>query len=228
MNSDSDSDSAEQVFMDARSSNQATGGGSIPTARLLKNEWEVRRCALSVAQGLVRKFHYSAGGSNTAVLTCGLWKRGSVANEECAGATWWLPPTKTAGMSVCKENPQGVLSLSRVVVIPEAPKNSCSFLIRHSMRFIDRKRWPVLLTYADEWQGHDGVIYKSLFDAGWVHDGYSKPERTYVDASGRMVCRKRGPKTFTHTEMIAKGYECKGKFRRKRFVHRLTVRTCAA
>lgn len=192
-------------------------GGSIPTAPLLKSEWIVREAHLDLAQQLVRQFHYSAGGSNTAVLVCGLWRRDEWLDIDCYGVSWWLPPTKAAGASVCPGNPQGVLSLSRVVVVPEAPKNACSFLIRHSMRFIDRQRWPVLLTYADEWQGHDGGIYKALADAGWRHDGYSKPERTYLK-NGRMTSRKRGPRTLTHAEMLASGCECVGKFRRKRFV----------
>lgn len=212
---------AEQVLVAAYPTIQLEGGGSIPTARLFKSEWEVRRCRLALAQSLVRLFHYSKGGSNTAVLTCGLWRREDCLDDDCSGVTWWIPPTKTAGACVFPENPQGVLSLSRVVVVPGTPKNACSFLIRHSMRFIDRTRWPVLLTYADEWQGHEGVIYKALADAGWRQDGYTKPERTYVDNCGRMVSRKRGPTTYRHDEMLAMGYECKGSFRRKRFVHRV-------
>jgi hypothetical protein len=218
-------DHAAQALTVARPANQPEGGGSSPTARLLKGEWEVAKCHLALAQSLTRRFHYSAGGSNTCVLVCGLWRRGQWLDRDCHGTTWWLPPTKTAGASVCPENPQGVLALSRVVVVPETPKNACSFLIRHSMRFIDRTRWPVLLTYADEWQGHGGSIYKALKDAGWMEDGYTKPERTYVDSAGRMVSRKAGPKTRTHAEMLALGCECKGVFRRKRFVHRLNSLT---
>lgn len=211
---------ADQVFMDAQSANQQSGSGSIPTDRLRKGEWEVRECDLKDAQRLTRKYHYSAGGSNTAVGTYGLFRRTAFMEQSrIFGATWWLPPTKTCGASVNPDNPQGVLSLSRVVCVPDAPKNSCSFLIRHSMRFIDRKRWPVLITFADGWRGHDGTIYKALASCGWVHDGYSKPERTYVK-NGVMGSRKRGPKTYTHSEMLSLGYECVGKFRRKRFVHR--------
>ena len=211
---------AEQVFMDARSANQPERGGSIPTAPLRKREWIVRECHLDLAQQLVRRFHYAAGGSNTAVLTCGLWRVGEWLDADCYGATWWLPPTKTAGASVCPENPQGVLALSRVVCRPDRPENSCSFLIRHSMRFVDRARWPVLLSYADCWRGHEGAIYKALADAGWQEDGYSKPERTYVK-NGRMKSRKAGHRTRTHGEMLALGYECVGAFRRKRFVNRI-------
>ena len=78
---------AEQVFTDARPANQREGGGSIPTARLLKSEWEVAECHLDLAQSLTRRFHYSAGGSNTKVLVCGLWRRGEWLDVDCAGAS---------------------------------------------------------------------------------------------------------------------------------------------
>ncbi len=197
-------------------------GGSIPTAPLLKRDWVVRSAHLDLAQQMVRQFHYSAGGSNTGVYVFGLWRTAEWLDSDCAGVSWWLPPTKSAGASVNPSDPQGVLALSRLVVVPRAPKNACSFLIRHSMRFIDRERWPVLLTYADEWQGHEGGIYKALASTGWTHDGYTKPEKTYVK-NGRMVSRKRGPRTFTDAEMLAKGCECVGKFRRKRFVNRIAA-----
>jgi hypothetical protein len=211
---------AEQVLRVECPAHQREGGGSSPTARLLRGEWEVGKCSFELAKQLTRRFHYSKGGSNTRVLVCGLWRKGEWMDCDAYGVTWWIPPTKDAGAFIYPENPQGVLSLSRVVVIPGAPKNSCSFLIRHSMRFIDRQRWPVLVTYADEWQGHDGGIYRALADAGWREDGYTKPERTYVDQHGRMVSRKRGPRTYSHKEMVAQGYRFVGKFRRKRFVHR--------
>jgi hypothetical protein len=190
-------------------------GGSTPTARLLKSEWEVRACHLDLAQSLVRRWHYSAGGSNTAVYTFGLWRRDAWMDHDATAVSWFLPPTKSAALSI-DPNWNGVLALSRIVAKPGAPKNTCSFLIRHSMRMLDRTRWPVLVSYADEWQEHTGAIYLAC---GWTFDGYTKPERTYVK-NGRMVSRKRGPRTFTHSEMLANGCECLGKFRRKRFVHR--------
>ena len=212
---------ADQVSKVAHSSIQKKGSGSIPTDRLLKGEWEVRECDLSEARRLTRLYHYSKGGSNTACYTLGLFRRTAFMEQSpIYGITWWIPPTKTAGGSVNRGNPQGVLSLSRLVCVPTAPKNSCSFMLRHSMRFIDRHRWPSLVTYADEWQGHEGTIYKALESAGWRFDGYTKPERTYVK-DGVMMSRKRGPKTFTHAEMLSLGFECVGKFRRKRFVHHI-------
>jgi len=194
-------------------------GGSIPTVRLLKSQWEVGPCKLELAQSLVRRWHYAHGGSNTAVLTCGLWRRGQFMDADCYGVTWWIPPTGGAAAKVHPENPNGVLALSRVAVRPDAPKNAATFLIRHSMRFIDRHKWPVLVTYADEWQGHAGKIYEALKDAGWQEDGYTKSEPCYT-LNGRLVSRKAGPNTRTHADMLALGCQCVGKFRKRRFVNR--------
>jgi hypothetical protein len=165
---------------------------------------------------MVRRHHYARGGSNTAVYTHGLFPRGSLWEAECVGVAWWIPPTKGAALHAYPSNWQGVLALSRLVIAPDVPKNACSFLIRHAMRFIDRETWPCLVTYADEWRGHEGTIYKA---AGWEEKGWTKPEPTFVDKRGRMVSRKAGPKTRTRQQMINLGYEFVGRFRRKRFVH---------
>ena len=200
--------------MDARLP-PAERGGSIPTAPLCKSEWIVEVCKLEIAQAMVRKYHYAGRGSNTRVYTFGLRPYESWLDNEIVAVSWWLPPTKTAGASVWPDDPQAVLALSRLVATPDAPTNSCSFLLRHSMRQIDRQRWPVLVTYADEWQGHTGAIYKA---AGWIADGTTKPEPTYIK-DGVMKCRKAGNRTKTNPEMLAAGYTLVGKFRRLRFVH---------
>jgi hypothetical protein len=166
---------------------------------------------------MVQRWHYARGGSNTAVYTHGLFPRQSHWEEEAVGCAWWLPPTRTSAESFDKQNWQGVLSLSRLVVSPDIPTNAESFLIRHSMRMIDRERWPILVTYADSWRGHKGTIYRA---AGWVECGQSKPERRYV-IRGKMVSRKAGPKTRTHAEMLALGAECVGSYSAIRFMHSL-------
>lgn len=200
----------------ARPPIRAEGGGSIPTSTLFRKEdWEVRPCSLSLVQKLVAEHHYARGGSNTATYTHGLFPHGAVWEADCKGVAWWIPPTKAAALKNYPKNWQGVLCLSRLVVLSGVPKNACSFLIRHAMRFIDRGKWPYLLTYADEWQGHDGAIYKA---AGWQEDGYTKPQRCYVK-DGRMVARKAGPRTRTHVELLALGCVMIGKFRKKRFFH---------
>ena len=200
---------------------QSGEGDSTSTAPLFdKSRWWVEPVSLDIARNLVIQHHYARGASNTAVYCHGLVPRGSVWSHEVAGVAWWLPPTRSAAESWVQRvgaevEWKQVLSLSRLVVRPEVPANACSFLIRHSMRLVDRKLWPLLVTYADGWRGHAGVIYRA---AGWVEAGETEPEPCYVRA-GRMVARKAGPRTRTHAEMLALGCEFVGKFPKKRFYH---------
>lgn len=201
--------------------NRAGEGGPSPTAPLFrKADWWVESIPLDVARGIVAACHYARGASNTAVYCHGLMPRESMWVHDISGVAWWLPPTKWAALSAAKIAGiqcewQGVLALSRLVIRPGVPSNACSFLIRHSMRLIDRKTWPLLLTYADGWRGHEGTIYKA---SGWVEAGETTAEPCYV-REGRMMSRKAGPKTRTHAEMLALGCECVGRFRKKRFLH---------
>ena len=183
--------------------------------RLKKADWEVRPVTLEVAQDITCHYHYARGGSNTAVATHGLFRIGSFWEYDCSGIAWWLPPTKPAAMNTFAENWRGVLSLTRLVIVPDVPKNACSFLLSRSMKLLDRDRWPCLVTYADPWQGHTGTIYKAT---NWQLAGRSKPEYIYVK-DGRMLSRKIGPKTRSHSEMLALGCEVKGRTAKYKFVH---------
>ena len=185
---------------------------------LRKSEWEVRTVGLDVARPLVEAFHYSKGASNTATYLHGLFQKGAFFDNSCVGIVWWIPPTKSAAFATYPRNWKGVLSLSRMVIAPDVPKNACSFLMARSIGLIDGEKWPCLVTYADEWQGHKGGVYLA---SGWQYVGPTKPERVYVSASGRMVARKSGPKTRTHDEMISLGHRCLGSFSKRKFVRHL-------
>lgn len=189
--------------------------------RLRRGEWIVRATDLSFAKRLVRRDHYSRGGSNTATYVHGLFQAGpdGLWAENCRGVAWWIPPTKTAAQSLAGGAWQGVLALSRLVIEVDVPRNGCSFLLARSMKLIDRARWPVLVTYADTWRGHTGAIYLA---SGWTRDGETSPESTYT-LNGRMLGRKHGPTTRTHGEMLAMGAVCEGRFSRIRFVNRIPV-----
>jgi hypothetical protein len=183
--------------------------------KLRRQDWEVRPVALDIAQRLVQRYHYAKGGSNTATYRHGLFPKGSFWDTECMGVAWWIPPTKSAALATYSENWQGVLSLTRLVIVPSAPKNAASFLIGASMKMIDRDRWPCLVTYADEWQGHTGAIYRAT---NWDYMGLTAPEPTFV-LDGRMVARKAGPTTRTRAEMEALGAHLIGSYSKHKFVH---------
>jgi hypothetical protein len=182
--------------------------------RLRKSDYEVRPVDISTARQMVELFHYAAGASNTATYLHGLFKRDDFFNGQCLGVAWWIPPTKSAALATFPEDWKSVLSLSRLVIAPGVPKNACTFLLSRSRKMIDRQAWRCLITYADDWRGHTGNIYRA---DNWKYAGKTKPERCYV-RNGRMVARKAGQRTRTHGEMLALGAECLGAFSKHKFI----------
>ncbi len=194
------------------SGSQPEEGGSHPTPALHKKEWWVKDIPLSIARQLVERFHYAKGGSNTRVYTHGLFHISEP--ENCLGVAWWIPPTKSCAEATYPTDWKKVLSLSRLVISPGVPKNACSFLLSKSVRLIDREKWACLVTYADDWQGHVGTIYKA---AGWTYVGKTKPQQCYT-LQGRTIAKKAGPKTRTHSEMLSLGAICIGAFSKHKFI----------
>src|SRR6266550_4546027 len=175
--------------------------------RLRKQDWIVHPANRDKALAIVRDFHYAGGAANTGIIH-GLYRAHPL---ELCGVAWWIPPTRSCA-TAWWDRPEEVLSLSRLALLPEVPRNGCTFLLAASVRLL-APQWRCLITYADTWQGHTGAIYRA---AGWEYLGLTKPERTYV-IDGGMVARKAGPRTRTHTEMLALGAECVGLFARHRF-----------
>lgn len=181
--------------------------------RLRKSEWEVRPVNIQTARRLVEAEHYAAGASNTGTYIHGLFRKGDIFDEQCVGVAWWIPPTKSAGAATYPADPQGVLCLSRLAILPTVPKNAATFLLAGSRRLIDRVVWPCLVTYADKWRGHTGAIYRA---DNWEYVGETKPQPVYV-VRGRLTSRKAGPRTRTHAEMLALGAEYLGRFSKHKF-----------
>jgi hypothetical protein len=182
--------------------------------RLHRSDWEVRPVCIDVARRMVERHHYAAGASNTAVYLHGLYRVGEIFDEQCQGVAWWIPPTRSAAEATYPARWEGVLCLSRLVILPGVPANACTFLLARSRRLIDSDVWPCLVTYADEWRGHMGAIYRG---DNWEYAGRTRPERTY-QIDGRMVARKAGSHTRTHVEMLALGAVMVGSYAKHKFV----------
>jgi hypothetical protein len=196
------------------------GGGAVPTSplqsRLRKQDWNVAGCSQEVAEDLIRAHHYARGNSKQFVYLHGLYPARWFWYREAVGVAWWLPPTKAAAKFFAGDEWEGVLALSRLVIEPNVPANACSFLLSKSVRMIDRKRWPVLCTYADSWRGHTGAIYRAC---GWEYVGETRPTEVWT-LNGRMIATQSGPRTRTVAEMQAMGAIRHGQHTKSRFVLR--------
>lgn len=184
--------------------------------RLRKGDWLVKPISIVTAYKLVKNFHYAQSATKTGVYIHGLFKIGDEFPEsKCRGVAWWLPPTKAAAVATYPEGDwRKVLSLTRLVVAPDIPKNACSFLLSHSMKLINPKLWECLVTYADTWREHTGIIYKAT---NWEYMGLTKPSAVFQDGDGKMMGKKRGARNLTTEEMNLKGFEEVGKFAKHKF-----------
>ena len=184
--------------------------------KLKKQDWEVRDVSPKEAREFIVRYHYSKGCSNTRVYSHGLFLKGS---DVLYGVAWWLPPTRVAAESVNKDEWRRVLSLSRLVCRPEAPKNSASFLMASSINLIRKDgRFASLVTYADKRMGHSGAIYRAT---NWEYVGEMKGSPAWIDKNtGRQVARK-ATKSRTTREMIDLGYICVGTFGKHKFIMHL-------
>jgi hypothetical protein len=187
----------------------------ITADRLRKSDWFVADAPLDAAQKMVADHHYAKGGSNTAVYTHGVYR---ASDGELCGIVWWLPPTRVAAESVNKEHWKRVLSLTRMVILPDVPKNAASFLMSRSVRMIRAEgRFVSLVTYADESQGHTGGVYRA---ANWIYVGRTGPYARWVDRDGKQVAAK-STKNRTVAEMAALGHRMAGRFYKHKYVMHL-------
>lgn len=186
-----------------------------PGDNLNRRDWLVERAPHGEAVAAIHAWHYSKSAPNTG-QTFGLFARDTYPLAPLSGVALWLPPTRRAAEAVAGDGWQGVLSLSRLAVAPELPRNAATFLLARSMRLLDRERWPVLLTYADTHHGHTGAIYKAT---GWQLDAVTNAGSYFVK-DGRQVGRKRGSRNISAARLRSEGY-VEVKADKLRFVHRL-------
>lgn len=150
---------------------------------------QIEVCSLETVRDLCNR-HHGYGGAGGVAVYC--WA--VVEDEDPVAAFSWQPPAPGAAASVCAEQPQGVLALSRMVAVEKDDRKlkHISKPLRMQMRhLIDRTRWPVLVTFSDEGQGHLGHVYKC--------SGWEKTTRRRVpifeDHEGRRTSRYSNGKT---------------------------------
>lgn len=189
------------------------GDGGVNSIRAA--DYEIRDVLPAAARAFVIAHHYSKGCSNTQVYAHGLYRRGE---DELLGVAMWLPPTKVAAQSVNLLQWPKVLSLTRLAVRPDVPKNAATFLMARSIRLIRQdRRFVSLVTYADDFMGHTGAIYRA---ANWTYVGFMKGSPRWEDVTGKQVARK-ATTTRTDAEMVGLGYRNVGVFGKHKFIMHL-------
>ena len=146
-------------------------------------DYDLRPVPIELVRPLFVEHHGYGSAGATATYSFAVFEQG-----QPVAAFLWQPPAFGAAKSVCPEEPQAVLALSRMVAVGRDKRalNHISRPLKRQMRhLIDRGRWPVLLTYSDEGQGHTGHVYRC--------SGFRATVRTrrsvFEDAEGRRRSR---------------------------------------
>jgi len=183
--------------------------------KLRAKDYVVRDAPAREAREFVVEHHYSKGCSNTRVYSHGLYRAGET---DLLGVAIWLPPTKVAAQSVNRDAWQKVLSLTRLAVKPDVPSNAASFLMARSIKLIRQDgRFVSLVTYADDFMGHTGAIYRAT---NWTYVGQMKGSPRWEDANGRQVARK-STVSRNDAQMRELGYRNVGTFGKRKFTMHL-------
>lgn len=147
----------------------------------MKPSFDMRLCDLEAVSALVGEHHGYGSIGAASVYAFAVYEDGRV-----VAAYAWQPPPPGAAKAVCPEAPGGVLALSRMVAVPRAERRlrHVSKPLRQQMRReIDRGRWPVLITYSDNGQGHTGHVYKC---SGWEKTTLAR-RPFYLNAEGKRA-----------------------------------------
>ena len=160
----------------ARSDHHRTGGGATPTPAL--QTVNVQPIPVLLARQLVEKHHYLhslPGGTSLAF--------GAFTGSRLRGAlTLGVGPLKAHSL-VQGASPKDCLTLTRLWLYDELPKNSESRFIGVVLRFLRRyTSLKFLVSYADPAQGHLGGIYQAT---NWVYTGPSEAMPLYDIGDGK-------------------------------------------
>jgi len=152
--------------------------------------YDLRPCTIADVAALCKAHHGYGGAGGQATAAYAVYEQGRI-----VAAYAWQPPPPGAAKSVCPSTPAGVLALSRMVALPREDRelNHVSKPLRRQMvRLLDRGRWPALVTYSDEGQGHTGHVYKC---SGWRATGRSRRPWYYTLDGTRVSSYSNGRST---------------------------------
>lgn len=122
----------------------------------------------------IEKWHYSRSINGLMSSYCfGLYDGDTMVGAMIYGRLGMANAWKKYGDSI-----DDVLELRRLVLIDDTPRNSESYFIGHTLRWLKRNtKVKTIVSYADPNYGHSGVIYRAT---NFTHVGMTSPGRVIM------------------------------------------------
>lgn len=102
--------------------------------------------------------------------------------------TFGIPASPTLCRGVCGEEYKSiVLELNRLVIHPDAPRNTASYLIGKAIKLLPKPS--ILVSYADTQMTHVGYVYQAT---NWIYTGATKPRTDAYAGDGKHSRHHKG------------------------------------
>lgn len=136
--------------------------------------YKVKPVTRSEVKDFIEEHHYSHNINGLRVAYCfGLYDDETLVGAMLYGGLAMANAWKKYGDSDAE-----VLELRRLVLIDDTPRNSESFFIGHTLRWLKKNtQVKTIVSYADPNYGHSGVIYRAT---NFAHVGMTSPGRVIM------------------------------------------------
>ena len=131
----------------------------------------------SAIQSFIEKYHYSHNTNGVQGLECfALFAPGKFGIPRMVGAMMYaIPSMPNTAKAYNPIHPKKCIELRRLVCLDEAPKNSESFFIGKTIKWLKQNTdYEVIISFADQHYGHSGVIYRA---SNFEFQGETSPGR---------------------------------------------------
>ncbi len=133
--------------------------------------FEVRSCSIQDIREFVERWHYSGTVNGLQISHCFALYRG----EELIGGMIYGVLSMAGVWKKYGEKKNDVLELRRLCCIDETPKNTESFFIGSTIRWLKKNtEFKTIVSYADTHYGHSGIIYRAT---NFTHRGMTSKSR---------------------------------------------------
>ena len=138
----------------------------------------VRPISYETTRSFVCEHHYKhAIGSS--IITLGMY----IDDLLIGVCVYGIPPQCNVTLLCGEAYANRALELNRLVLLNEVG----SWFIAQTFKILEKTRYCILVSYADEGEGHLGVVYQAT---NWLYTGVSKEAMTPYDSNGRPLHRR--------------------------------------
>lgn len=175
---------------------QPTKRFDIDVTHLPVKSFTVRLITIQEASPMIQDWHYSKSTNGLMVSYC----FGLFSDENLIGVMIYGRLGMANAWKRYAEKMDDVIELRRLACIDCTPKNTESYFIGKTIRWLKRNTdIKLIVSYADAFHGHSGIIYKA---SNFEYLGLTSPGKLILDSDGRTFHDKAIRTTYTNKDGV--------------------------